>query len=55
MRIIYVPEQAEGRDTVGFLEKFIPQILGNDNFTSPVTLERAQRIGKKGQTSWPSS
>ena len=25
------------------MEKFIPQILGNDNFTAPVTLERANR------------
>lgn len=47
IRIINVLEQAEGRDTVGFLEKFIPQILGNNNFTSPATLERAHRIGKK--------
>lgn len=53
IRIINVPEQAEGRDTVGFLEKFIPQILGNDNFTSPVTLERAHRIGKKADRPRP--
>uniref|UniRef100_A0A3Q1G7Q7 L1 transposable element RRM domain-containing protein n=1 Tax=Acanthochromis polyacanthus TaxID=80966 RepID=A0A3Q1G7Q7_9TELE len=47
VRIVNVPEQAEGRDAVGFLEKFIPQILGGENFTAPVTLERAHRIGKK--------
>lgn len=47
IRIINVPEQAEGRDAVGFLEKFIPEMLGKDNFTSPVTLKRAHRIGKK--------
>uniref|UniRef100_A0A3B4T4C2 L1 transposable element RRM domain-containing protein n=1 Tax=Seriola dumerili TaxID=41447 RepID=A0A3B4T4C2_SERDU len=47
IRILNVPEQAEGRDAAGFLEKFIPEILGNDNFTSPITLERAHRIGKK--------
>jgi len=46
IRIIDVPEKAEGCDAVRFLKKFIPQILGNDNFTSPVTLERAHRIGK---------
>jgi len=53
IRIINVPEQAEGRDVVGFLEKFISQILGNDNFTSPVTLERAHRIGKKSDRPRP--
>lgn len=47
IRIINVPEQAEGRDAVGFLEKFIPEMLGKDNFTSPVILERAHCIGKK--------
>jgi len=53
IRIINVPEQAEGRDTVGFLEKFIPEILGKDNFTSHVTLERAHRIGKKSDRPRP--
>lgn len=46
VRILNVPEQSEGRDTVGFLERFIPQPLGRDNFTSPVSLERAHRVGK---------
>ena len=53
IRIVNVPEQAEGRDAVGFLEKFIPQILGMDNFTSPVTLERAHRIGRKSDRPRP--
>ncbi|CAM4652658.1 unnamed protein product [Leuciscus chuanchicus] len=53
IRIINVLEQAEGRNTVGFLEKFIPQILGEDNFTSPVTLERAHRIAKKSDRPRP--
>ena len=53
IRILNLPEQAEGQDTVGFLEKFIPHILGNDNFTSPVTLERAHRIGKKSDRPRP--
>lgn len=46
VRILNVPEQSEGRDTVGFLERFIPQLMGRDNFTSPVTLERVHRVGK---------
>uniref|UniRef100_A0A3B4X586 L1 transposable element RRM domain-containing protein n=1 Tax=Seriola lalandi dorsalis TaxID=1841481 RepID=A0A3B4X586_SERLL len=53
IRILNVPEQAEGRDAAGFLEKFIPEILGNDNFTSPITLERAHRIGKKADRPRP--
>lgn len=53
IRILNVPEQAEGQDAVGFLEKFIPHILGNANFTSPVTLERAHRIGKKSDRPRP--
>lgn len=46
IRILNIPEQAEGRDAVGFLERLLPQMLGPDNFTSAVTLERAHRIGK---------
>ena len=53
IRILNLPEQAEGRDAVGFLETFIPQILGNSNFTAPVTLERAHRIGKKSDRPQP--
>ena len=53
IRILNVPEQTEGRDTEGFLEKFIPQILGMDNFTSPVTLERAHHTGKKSDRPRP--
>uniref|UniRef100_A0A669E390 L1 transposable element RRM domain-containing protein n=1 Tax=Oreochromis niloticus TaxID=8128 RepID=A0A669E390_ORENI len=53
LRILNIPEQAEGRDAVGFLEKFIPQILGNDNFTSHITLERAHRVGKKSDRPRP--
>uniref|UniRef100_A0A3P9AVZ3 L1 transposable element RRM domain-containing protein n=1 Tax=Maylandia zebra TaxID=106582 RepID=A0A3P9AVZ3_9CICH len=53
LRILNIPEQAEGRDAVGFLEKFIPQILGNDNFTSHITLERVHRVGKKSDRPRP--
>uniref|UniRef100_A0A3Q2W1E0 L1 transposable element RRM domain-containing protein n=1 Tax=Haplochromis burtoni TaxID=8153 RepID=A0A3Q2W1E0_HAPBU len=50
LRILNIPEQAEA---VGFLEKFIPQILGNDNFTSHITLERVHRVGKKSDRPRP--
>ncbi|KAJ8004314.1 hypothetical protein DPEC_G00157840 [Dallia pectoralis] len=53
IRIINVPERAEGRDTVGFLEKFIPQILGCDNFATPITLERPHCIGKRSDRPRP--
>lgn len=35
------------------MEKFIPDILGKDNFTSPIILKRAHRIGKKSDRPWP--
>lgn len=35
------------------MEKFIQQILGNNNYTSPVTLERAHRIGKQTDRARP--
>lgn len=53
LRILNIPEQVEGHDAVGFLEKLIPQILGNDNFTSNITLERAHRVGKKSDRPRP--
>lgn len=53
IRVLNLPEQAEGHDAVGFLEKFMPQILGHDNFTTPLTLERAHRVGKKSDRPRP--
>lgn len=53
IRILNIPERVEGQDTAGFLEKFIPQILGNDNFTSPIIVERAHRIGKRSDRPRP--
>uniref|UniRef100_A0A671KF25 L1 transposable element RRM domain-containing protein n=1 Tax=Sinocyclocheilus anshuiensis TaxID=1608454 RepID=A0A671KF25_9TELE len=46
IKITNIPEKSEGSDTVGYLESLIPQLLGNDNFTSPITLERAHRLGR---------
>uniref|UniRef100_A0A667XYD2 L1 transposable element RRM domain-containing protein n=1 Tax=Myripristis murdjan TaxID=586833 RepID=A0A667XYD2_9TELE len=46
VRIINIPEKMEGRDTTGFLEQLIPKLLGHDNFSSPIVVERAHRIGK---------
>uniref|UniRef100_A0A673NI37 L1 transposable element RRM domain-containing protein n=1 Tax=Sinocyclocheilus rhinocerous TaxID=307959 RepID=A0A673NI37_9TELE len=46
IKITNIPEKSEGSDTVGYLESLIPQLLENDNFTSPITLERAHRLGR---------
>lgn len=53
IRILNIPEQAEGQDAVGFLAKTIPQILGAENFSSPIILERAHRIGKRSDRPRP--
>lgn len=46
IKIINVPEKSEGNDMVGYLEHLIPQLLGNDNFVLPITLERAHHLGR---------
>ncbi len=46
MRILNIPEKSEGHDAVEFLERFVPHLLGEDNFNSPVILERAHCVGK---------
>lgn len=43
LRIIRVPESAEGRDITGFTSKLVPQLLGSENFPEPLVIERAQR------------
>lgn len=53
IKIINIPEKSEGSDTVGYLESLIPQLLGNDNFSSPITLERAHRIGRPSDRTRP--
>ena len=40
-----VPECAEGRDMLGFIQQLIPQFLGKMNFPSPTVIERAHRTG----------
>ncbi len=53
IKIINIPEKSEGSDTVGYLESLIPQLLGNDNFPSPITLERAHRIRRPSDRTGP--
>ncbi|KAK7938900.1 hypothetical protein WMY93_002226 [Mugilogobius chulae] len=46
LRLVNLPEGAEGGDTCAFLEKWIPEALGNDGLKSSVVLERAHRIAR---------
>ncbi|CAM4509610.1 unnamed protein product [Leuciscus chuanchicus] len=43
LRFLWVPEQAEGRDILGFMKQFIPQLLGVENYPMPPVIERAHR------------
>lgn len=53
LRFLNLPENAEGRDAVGFLEKWLPEALGAGNFTKPIVVERAHRIQSKGGSNFP--
>lgn len=46
LRLVNLPEGAEGRDICAFLEKWIPEALENEGLQSSITLERAHRIGQ---------
>ena len=46
IRVLGLPENAEGRDAAGFLERVLPELLGIENFSTPITCERAHRLGK---------
>uniref|UniRef100_A0A671UH91 L1 transposable element RRM domain-containing protein n=1 Tax=Sparus aurata TaxID=8175 RepID=A0A671UH91_SPAAU len=45
LQFLNVPERAEGRDMLGFIQQLIPQLLGKMNFSSPPVIERAHRTG----------
>lgn len=44
IRLVGLPEKAEGRDTCGFLEKWLPDALGMEPLRVPLIIERAHRI-----------
>jgi len=46
LRIINIPENTEGEDTVGFMSEFFAEVLGKDIYSTPPVLERAHRIGQ---------
>lgn len=41
LRIVGLPECVECSDVVGFIEKWLPEVLGPDKFSDPVIIERA--------------
>lgn len=43
LRFIGVPESAESGDLIGFMTRLIHQVLGQENFSSPLMIERAHR------------
>lgn len=43
IKIIGIPEQEEGGNPTEFVEALIPKLLGEDNFRSPVVVDRAHR------------
>lgn len=49
LRLVNLPEGAEGQDPCVFLEKWLPEILG----TEAVVIERAHRIGPKRDSITP--
>lgn len=48
VRLVNLPEGAEGHDVCTFLEKWIPEALGNGTPRLSVSVERAHRIGPRG-------
>ncbi len=44
VRIVGLPEAVEGSDVVGFIEKWLPEVLGPDKFSGPVIIEIAHRL-----------
>lgn len=47
LRLVGLPEGAEGTDTCVFLERWIPEMLGAPVLQSPLVLERSHRIGQR--------
>ena len=45
LRLVGLPEFKEQHDMCEYLEKWIPNTLGHDNFPRPLIIERAHRVG----------
>ncbi len=53
VRIVGLPEGVEGSDVVGFIEKWLPEVLGPDKFSGPVINERAHRLQDRRDRNTP--
>ncbi|KAK7938420.1 hypothetical protein WMY93_001746 [Mugilogobius chulae] len=49
LRLIALPEDSEHADLSGFLARWIPQLLGEDNFRTGLVVEAARRIPNPAQ------
>lgn len=49
VRLVNLPEGAEGEDTCGFLESWIPEVLEQQQLQGKFTVERAHRLGPRRQ------
>lgn len=47
IKIIGLPEKIENGHPTEFLAKFIPELLGADNFPKPLEVDRAHRLGRR--------
>lgn len=43
LRFIRVPETVEKKDPIGFMAGLIPKLLGEENFPTPLSIEKAHR------------
>lgn len=50
LRLVGLPEEKEGANICAFLEKWIPEVLGEHNFPGPITIKRAHRVGRVSET-----
>lgn len=53
LRLINLPEGAEGRDATAFLERWLPEVLGADSFPYPVFIQRAHRLQDRRECNIP--
>ncbi|KAI4879707.1 hypothetical protein NFI96_001810 [Prochilodus magdalenae] len=49
VKIVNIPERAEGNDAVGYVERLLPRLFGEEHFPAPVVIERAHRLGKAAE------
>lgn len=53
LRLVNHPEKVEKGDAAAFLERWLPDVLGPENFPAPLIIERAHRIPGAPQSSAP--